>query len=569
MPNAQFLGALEELRGQGMPQDRIDDLKRQYRSANSPLEQTSEAIFGTGLNTAAANARQEAEAGGRRSIIGGMFTKDAGTTGMDALASMRPSLTAGLLGALQGGGQAVDAPWAAANNLMPQGDMALEALGTAGAAMTGGGAAVVPDGSLRAGFARKARMNPQGRIDDYAGNHTAPIRDGYSAPLSNLAGDIYPDDIYSPQAAQYYGQGDRRLDEASARILRRYRNKPDAEVPIYRAAPLDAEDINAGDWITLNREYARQHGDAYLDTDYNILEGRAKAGDLFTDGNSMHEFGWSPIVNANANTSGGLLATAASDALTPSQQMARRILDMRAAGRAGEVTDDMMAQADPQVMFNETPLDMSVGARMQRAEDMGADPLTQFYHGTAKGGFVDTTDIQAFDPSRVGDRWNADDRGFSMTSSPQDANYYAKPSDPGYGPDGIKNDNLRGGMVYPLEDLSQRPYNIKPMDDFEGTIGAWDNRPDNTYDLMDAAGADSARIYSDGVEMRVVMDPSNIRSRFARFDPEFAHLSNLSAANASPTAGALASIGEDDTEAKKRDIVRKLMPSAQNIIRRQ
>ena len=46
---------------------------------------------------------------------------------------------------------------------------------------------------------------------------------------------------------------------------------------------------------------------------------------------------------------------------------------------------------------------------------------------------------------------------------------------------------------------------------------------------MDAAGADSARIYSDGVEMRVVMDPTNLRSRFARFDPEFRHLANLSA----------------------------------------
>ena len=43
-----------------------------------------------------------------------------------------------------------------------------------------------------------------------------------------------------------------------------------------------------------------------------------------------------------------------------------------------------------------------------------------------------------------------------------------------------------------------------------------------------------------------VFDASKARSRFARFDPEFAHLSNLSAANVSPTAGLLAMQPEND-----------------------
>ena len=259
----------------------------------------------------------------------------------------------------------------------------------------------------------------------------------------------------------------------------------------------------------------------------------------------------------------------AARALTPQQEMAERILEMRAAGNAADVTDEMMAMADDVTMFNRTPLDMSVGARMQRAEDMGADPLTQFYHGTANGGFVDTTDINAFDPSRVGDRWNADSRGFSITSSPQDANYYAKPNDPGYGPDGLRNDNLRGGMVYPLEDLSSKPYNIKPKDSYEGTIGAWDNRPEDTYSKMDAAGADSARIYSDGVEMRVVMEPRNLRSRFARFDPEFAHLGNLSAGVAGlGVVGLGATQGQqtDDPYAQRNTLADVMRPAFGNAL---
>ena len=75
--------------------------------------------------------------------------------------------------------------------------------------------------------------------------------------------------------------------------------------------------------------------------------------------------------------------------------------------------------------------------------------------------------------------------------------------------------------------------------------------PTDTADAISgyASGADElSRLGFDGVRQpatdwdgRVVFNPANIRSRFARFDPEFSHLSNLSAANASPTAGLLAS----------------------------
>jgi hypothetical protein len=38
----------------------------------------------------------------------------------------------------------------------------------------------------------------------------------------------------------------------------------------------------------------------------------------------------------------------------------------------------------------------------------------------------------------------------------------------------------------------------------------------------------------------MVQDATKLRSRFARFDPEFSHLSNLTAANASPLGGLVA-----------------------------
>ena len=54
-----------------------------------------------------------------------------------------------------------------------------------------------------------------------------------------------------------------------------------------------------------------------------------------------------------------------------------------------------------------------------------------------------------------------------------------------------------------------------------------------------------------GAKVQTTFEPRNIRSRFARFDPEFAHLSNLSAANVSPLGGLLAQSGVSDKQAER------------------
>jgi len=132
------------------------------------------------------------------------------------------------------------------------------------------------------------------RGKNYHGGHTAPLRDGYSSSLDDLAGNIYPDDIYSAKAAQYYGTGDPKLDKRTALMMRKYKGKPDALVDIHRAVPKGQTDINAGDWITINKEYAKLHGDSWLDGDYDIVTEKVPSSELFTDGNSIHEFGWDP-----------------------------------------------------------------------------------------------------------------------------------------------------------------------------------------------------------------------------------------------------------------------------------
>ena len=73
------------------------------------------------------------------------------------------------------------------------------------------------------------------------------------------------------------------------------------------------------------------------------------------------------------------------------KQMAKYILDKRAAGQAKEVTDEMMELADDLYMFENTPLDMSQTARMKRRNAFNrGDP--EFYHATDKA-----PELQYFD----------------------------------------------------------------------------------------------------------------------------------------------------------------------------
>lgn len=118
------------------------------------------------------------------------------------------------------------------------------------------------------------------------------------APLHDLTGggEIYPADVYSAQGAQYYGTGYKALDVQAHAMIQNFRGKPDAPVTIYRAIPKDATqaNINAGDWVTPIREYAVQHGQSNLNSDYKILSKTVRAKEIFTSGDSWMEWGYAP-----------------------------------------------------------------------------------------------------------------------------------------------------------------------------------------------------------------------------------------------------------------------------------
>ena len=136
---------------------------------------------------------------------------------------------------------------------------------------------------------------PPSESVNYRGEHKAPKKDNYHVPAHDLTtGGMYSDDIYGDLSHHYYGTGDKRMDRDTLRILKEARGNPDHEITVYRAVPGEYKDadINPGDWVTPNLDYAHQHG-LYFDS-HHILEKRVPARHIYTNADSIHEFGYDP-----------------------------------------------------------------------------------------------------------------------------------------------------------------------------------------------------------------------------------------------------------------------------------
>jgi len=250
-------------------------------------------------------------------------------------------------------------------------------------------------------------------------------------------------------------------------------------------------------------------------------------------------------------------------ALNPAEQMAKDILDLRAAGRAGEVTEEMMAQADPQYMFANTPLPMDEASRMVRAAGQGYDLMRPMYHGTDTDFTSVNTDIGS------GERYKT---GFFSSDNPDVAASYAPNRDLGRILPIMSRAADRGvvldaqganwnridaaspardsGSVLANEfpelsgDQNAYSYFSRMYDDLMGLRELSTNAmarerrfegdPSITFKNVVDRGPysltnEQALSASQPSTVAVDFYPSKIRSRFARFDPEFRHLRNLSA----------------------------------------
>jgi hypothetical protein len=135
--------------------------------------------------------------------------------------------------------------------------------------------------------------------DGYRGTHKAPSGENGEGSLDAMDR-TYPEDIYSPNGARYYGTRD-NSDAEMISIIHKMRGKPDELVTVYRAVPKGTKgEINAGDWVTPSKAYARLHGGRW-EEGMRIIEKKVPAGEIFTEGNSIYEFGWSPKKKSRAD----------------------------------------------------------------------------------------------------------------------------------------------------------------------------------------------------------------------------------------------------------------------------
>ena len=139
----------------------------------------------------------------------------------------------------------------------------------------------IPD--WKKGFGARPTTN------EYYLTHRAPdgIDDeGFSKGAHELA-EIFPPDVME-HPNWYCGNP----DAVPISELKRIQGNPEAMVTVYRSAPKHIKIINNGDWVTLSKEYATQHGmQENPADDWPVLESQIPAKFLWNDGNDLNEFG--------------------------------------------------------------------------------------------------------------------------------------------------------------------------------------------------------------------------------------------------------------------------------------
>jgi hypothetical protein len=229
------------------------------------------------------------------------------------------------------------------------------------------------------------------------------------------------------------------------------------------------------------------------------------------------------------------------------EEMARYILGLRAAGKADEVTEAMMAAADDSYMYANTPLDMSQEARMARADEMfpregfhGTNADIDAFQGTvfstdnptiastyARGGMTDAQIYPLRLGSKLGDtvvegggaNWNQ--LNISDVKDPEVASWL---------------DWAEGQKVSTREIERAAMYEDRSGVQFKDINDIGPGFNSNQFKNLGYTKEQELAFKQQYMEdlskpsnIDVRLSPNLVRSKFARFDPEFRNLRNLSA----------------------------------------
>lgn len=250
-----------------------------------------------------------------------------------------------------------------------------------------------------------------------------------------------------------------------------------------------------------------------------------------------------------------------------SENIADYVAELLRQGRASEVTDDLMAQADPQRLHyhyttGNTGMDMPMdqASRMERAAQMGFDENPKYHGGN--------NNLSAFEARRAGKGMQMNMAGVHFAEDPEFANLYAEGNGAQVYPAMTKGKTANGTSLVlegtPEADIVKDLYKGSTKKPYWSSVDGTPNGikataplqthldqfpPSKTERVMNKYGVGrttyTAKMGSlspyGGMNVsskspsELVSDPTNIRSQFARFDPRLSHLSHLSAS----TGGAM------------------------------
>lgn len=114
-----------------------------------------------------------------------------------------------------------------------------------------------------------------------------PRNEGWTLTIPELA-EVMGEEAFNNPRDHGYGE----CDPETRHQLRKVRDAPEAHVRIYRALPAGLGEINTGDWITLSRDYARQHAmrDDEAAHDWPIVFADVEARTVLTDGKDLDQY---------------------------------------------------------------------------------------------------------------------------------------------------------------------------------------------------------------------------------------------------------------------------------------
>jgi hypothetical protein len=225
------------------------------------------------------------------------------------------------------------------------------------------------------------------------------------------------------------------------------------------------------------------------------------------------------------------------------EQRGVKILELLRSGKAKKITDDMLDMGDSVLnarlndyLFKNYDLPMDDTSRMARAKDGGFEGPT--FHASAE-------DFAAVDPRRAdtGSSLGTGERAFWTTTQPKTADTYL----PGAW---VREGNGGAPIGNGVERYYTEGSNVMPAMNRTSNANVWDmggglyRSGDVSRAIKEARKDKSGAVVFNRMKDQGVMglgsgsaantsvaaiDPTSVRSRFARFDPRLKHLRNLNA----------------------------------------